>query len=152
MRGLRNNNPLNIRRTNEHWKGEQIEQTDKTFVQFKTMAYGYRAAWKVLDTYWLNFRREYKPYSVRNIIGRWAPPAENDTDAYIRNVLVLAGLGGNENMIRPSYGRCLDRMALLIAAMTCVENGITMDKVDMKSLWKGYDLAWPGRRYLSELP
>ena len=57
-RGLRNNNPLNIRHTADRWKGACIHQTDKSFVQFETMAYGYRAAWKVLDTYCLTFKKE----------------------------------------------------------------------------------------------
>lgn len=45
-RGLRNNNPLNIRRNNTKWQGLSVTQTDKSFFQFKTMAYGYRAAFK----------------------------------------------------------------------------------------------------------
>ena len=45
-RGLRNNNPLNIRRNNTKWQGLSATQTDKSFFQFKTMAYGYRAAFK----------------------------------------------------------------------------------------------------------
>ena len=50
-RGLRNNNPLNIRRNNTKWQGLSATQTDKSFFQFKTMAYGYRAAFKTLQTY-----------------------------------------------------------------------------------------------------
>lgn len=146
-RGLRNNNPLNIRHSADRWQGARVEQTDKAFVQFTTMAYGYRAAWKVLDSYWKHFRMKKLLYNVRNIIARWAPPNENDTEAYIRHVVNLSGLGANENMVRPSNGRQLERMAILIRAMTCVENGTTMDKVDMDAIWGGYDLAWPGRRW-----
>lgn len=41
VRGLRNNNPLNIVR-NPHfcWLGEVKENDDKTFVKFETMAQG----------------------------------------------------------------------------------------------------------------
>ena len=49
-RGIRNNNPLNIRRSATRWQGAREEQKDKSFVQFKSMAYGYRAAWKILQT------------------------------------------------------------------------------------------------------
>ena len=49
-RGLRNNNPLNIRRNKTKWQGLSVTQTDKSFFQFKTMAYGYRAAFKT-DVY-----------------------------------------------------------------------------------------------------
>ena len=148
-RGLRNNNPLNIRRSTDRWEGTATTQTDQSFVQFKTLAYGYRAAWKTLDTYCLRFRRERRVYNVRNIIARWAPPAENDTDAYVRAVVRLSGLGGNENIPRPHRYRNFERLqrtALLIAAMTCVECGIRWEEVDWNAIWQGYDLAWPGRR------
>ena len=148
-RGIRNNNPLNIRHSKDKWQGIAITQTDKSFVQFQSMAYGYRAAWKVLDTYCLTFRRERKAYNVRNIIARWAPPTENDTDAYVRAVVSLSGLGGNENIPRPRRYRNferLERTALLLAAMTCVECGLRWKEVDWDAIWQGYDLAYPGRR------
>ena len=144
-RGLRNNNPLNIRHSADKWQGARIAQTDKAFVQFTSMAYGYRAAWKILDTYCLAFKREGKAYNVRNIIGRWAPPTENDTDAYVRAVVKLSGLGGNENMPRPKHYRAFDeveKLVRLIRAMVCVENGIKWEEVDRDAIWEGYDLAF----------
>ena len=101
-RGIRNNNPLNIRRSSTHWQGARKEQTDKSFVQFETMAYGYRAAWKILQTYYERFRMLNKDYTVRNIITRWAPPTENDTESYILNVLKMSGIGGKEKLLPPS--------------------------------------------------
>ena len=148
MRGLRNNNPLNIRHSKDKWQGTATTQTDRSFVQFESMAYGYRAAWKTLDTYCLRFRRKRQPYNVRNIIARWAPPSENDTDAYVRAVVKLSGLGGNENIPRPHRYRNFERLektARLIAAMTCVECGIRWEQVDWDAIWQGYDLAWTGR-------
>ena len=148
-RGLRNNNPLNIRHSKDKWKGAATTQTDAQFVQFESMAYGYRAAWKILDTYCLKFRRKQKSYNVRNIVGRWAPQTENDTEAYISTVVCLSGLGGYENIPRPNRYRNFDRLektARLIAAMTCVENGLRWEQVDWKAIWEGYDLAYPGRR------
>ena len=48
-RGLRNNNPLNIRKNNKtNWIGQCNKQEDRAFVQFRSMPYGYRAAFKVL--------------------------------------------------------------------------------------------------------
>ena len=44
-RGIRNNNPLNIRRSpGQTWQGECPVQTDKAFVQFRSMKWGIRAA------------------------------------------------------------------------------------------------------------
>lgn len=50
-RGLRNNNPLNIRRSADLWQGLRKEQSDPEFFQFESIAWGYRAAFVVLRTY-----------------------------------------------------------------------------------------------------
>ena len=145
-RGIRNNNPLNIRHSADRWQGARAEQTDKSFVQFEAMAYGYRAAWKTLESYWKHFHRIKQPFNVTNIITRWAPPAENDTQAYIRTVLRLTSLGGMENLPQPSRGVDTDRLVSLVAAMTTMECGIPYKEVDTNAIREGYGLAFPGKR------
>lgn len=145
-RGLRNNNPLNIRRSATRWQGAREEQTDPSFVQFKTMAYGYRAAWKILQSYYERFRMQKKPFTVRNIVGRWAPPVENDTEAYIIHALKLSGIGGKENLFPPDNASGYGRNSRLMAAMTCIECGIRMEQVDTEAICKGYHLAFPKNR------
>ena len=144
-RGIRNNNPLNIRRSNDRWKGARMEQTDRSFVQFVSMAYGYRAAWKVLESYWKHFKKERLPFTVQNIIQRWAPPNENDTDTYVRTVLNLTSLGGRENLPRPFTGIAIEKLVRLLAAMTTMECGVPYKEVDTKAIWEGYELAFPGK-------
>ena len=143
MRGLRNNNPLNIRHSKDQWQGASITQTDKEFVQFQTMAYGYRAAWRTLHTYYKRLRDQKKLFTVENIISRWAPPTENDTKAYIRSVLKLSSIGGKENLLPPSNVSGYSKLSRLIAAMTIIENGISMTQVDMEAIYQGYKLAFP---------
>ena len=143
-RGIRNNNPLNIRHSKDKWQGMVTTQTDGSFVQFTTMAYGYRAAWKVLETYWNRFRKQKELFNVKNIIGRWAPPTENDTQNYIRTVLKMSGLGGNETLPQPSRGQCYHRLELLVRAMTAMECGIPYKDVDREAILEGFDLAFPG--------
>ena len=77
-RGLRNNNPLNIEKTRggNPWQGEVVPSKDKRFAQFTTVAYGYRAAFKLLN----NYQRNYGLDTIRKMIGRWAPSEENHTD------------------------------------------------------------------------
>ena len=145
-RGQRNNNPLNIRHSKDKWQGAAMTQTDTDFVQFETMAYGYRAAWRVLESYWKHFHCTKQYYNVKNIITRWAPPTENDTQTYIRTVLRLTGLGGNEHLPQPSRGVDTERLEKLVAAMTTMECGIPYGEVDMKAIREGYDLAFPGKR------
>ena len=146
MRGLRNNNPLNIRHSKDKWQGAATTQTDKEFVQFQTMAYGYRAAWKTLQTYYKRLRERKKHYTVENIIRRWAPPQENDTNSYIRTVLALSGIGGQENLLPPENVMSYNRLSSLIAAMTVMENGIRMEEVDTQAIYEGYQLAFPDKR------
>lgn len=47
-RGLRNNNPGNIRRNSDVFQGEIRPSKDKSFKQFETMPYGYRAIFRIL--------------------------------------------------------------------------------------------------------
>ena len=79
-RGIRNNNPGNIR-LGAGWQGMADEQTDHDFVVFKAPEWGIRAIAKIL----LSDARNGIT-NVRGIINRWAPPVENNTDAYIAAV------------------------------------------------------------------
>ena len=142
-RGIRNNNPLNIRRSADNWQGAREEQTDQSFVQFKSMAYGYRAAWKTLQSYYNRFCAQSRGFTVRNIILRWAPPKENHTDNYIKSVLKLSGIGGKENLLPPENVDSYPRLSKMIAAMTCIECGIRMNQVDEEAIFQGYKLAFP---------
>lgn len=81
-RGIRNNNPGNLERNGITWEGLSEEQTDSRFCQFDSMVYGCRSLIKTLMTY-VNKR---KCRTIRDIINRWAPPAENNTEAYIKFV------------------------------------------------------------------
>jgi len=141
-RGLRNNNPLNIRHSKNQWQGMVTTQTDKEFVQFQSMAYGYRAAWRTLNTYYKKLKERKKRFTVENIICRWAPPTENDTTAYIRTVLTLSGIGGQENLLPPQNVMSYGRLSRLIAAMTVMENGIHPKDVDTEAIFQGYKLAF----------
>lgn len=81
-RGIRNNNPANIRR-GCNWKGLAETQTDKEFCQFTTMTWGVRALLITLRTY----VTKYHLHTVREIITRWAPPSDgNNTEKYIEFV------------------------------------------------------------------
>lgn len=80
-RGQRNCNPCNIRK-GEHWQGLREQQTDRLFCQFIDNAHGYRAFFKLIQTY----RLKYQLRTVAQIIARYAPSNENATDLYIKQV------------------------------------------------------------------
>ncbi|MDO8608588.1 MAG: structural protein [Phaeospirillum sp.] len=88
-RGIRNHNPGNIDRNQIKWEGMADDQSDPRFVVFDTPEHGIRALAKVL----LSYQRKHGLYNVADIIGRWAPPAENDTGAYAAHVAVKIGVG-----------------------------------------------------------
>lgn len=55
-RGIRNNNPLNIRRTaKDQWQGLRAQQTDANFCQFESLEYGWRAAFYLLTRTYLDY-------------------------------------------------------------------------------------------------
>lgn len=86
-RGVRNNNPGNIDRNATKWQGMAADQSsDPRFVVFADAKWGIRAIARLLLTY----SSQYGLKTVRELIGRWAPPGENNTTAYID--AVAAGL------------------------------------------------------------
>ena len=116
--GERNNNPLNIRKVpGVHWKGEilPLKGDGGSFVRFESIEWGIRAALKILGTY----RDKYAATSIREIVSRWAPPAENNTEAYIATVCRLTGFGGNEKLGEKQW-------PALVKAMAVVESGLSI--------------------------
>lgn len=81
-RGLRLNNPMNLRRTADKWLGLASEQPDPAYFSFIDYPHGLRAGGVVLR----NYASRYGLNTVRGIIRRYAPEHENPTDAYIANV------------------------------------------------------------------
>ncbi|WP_252730788.1 virion protein [Colwellia sp. E2M01] len=109
-RGIRNNNPLNIRTSNDDWFGSV--GNDGSFVQFETAEHGIRAASRILKSY----RDKYGLTTITEIITRWAPPTENDTDSYINSVAQKVGVSAEESLSEIDYIK-------LIEAMIYHENG-----------------------------
>ena len=125
-RGIRNNNPLNIRVGN-NWKGEVSQPTDHTFEQFTEMKWGVRAAFVVLR----NYIQRHKLNTIRKIIPRWAPANENNTLAYIATVSQRANIQPDEVI---SFDNTCQMIALLLA-MCFVENGLEISLDDVVEGW-----------------
>lgn len=115
-RGYRNNNPLNIRySTSNDWKGKVLPNTDGTFEQFTSMAYGYRAALKLIRNY---INAGYN--TVAKVIRRWAPANENNTEKYITDVCYISGNFTPETVLDPNNK---EQLTWLAYCMAIVENG-----------------------------
>lgn len=128
-RGIRNNNPLNIRIGNQ-WLGERANPNDPAFEQFVAMEYGIRAGFVLLRRY----IRHYKRTTIASIIEAWAPASENNAQRYIGTVSQLSGINPTEAIRYEDK----DVMLRLVDAMIRVECG---QPVERRIIEKGYDLA-----------
>ncbi len=142
-RGLRNNNPLNIRHGKSQWQGRSKEQNDREFVSFLTKGAGYRAGWKILQTYYETFTKAGKPFNLYNIIHRWAPPEDNnDTARYLHSVIKYTGKAGMMPLPEPRSEDGFMVLQPILIAMTCVENGIKPAEVPVSAILQGYQMAF----------
>lgn len=125
---MRNNNPGNIRISGDKFQGEVIPSRDKAFKQFESMAYGYRAIFKILR----NYQRNYSLDTIRKMISRWAPESENNTLAYVMTVSNRSGISPDE----PVSADNREMMVRIVAAMSFVENGQEAEMSDVIAGWE----------------
>lgn len=113
------NNPFNIRNSKRNkWNG-QFGST-KGFCNFVHMDLGIRAAIKIVM---INYRR-FGVKTIHDIITWFAPPFENDTDAYIKFVV-------RNTKIEPMRKLdSQDQYARVLVAMSQFEgNPVTFDQI-----------------------
>lgn len=114
-RGIRNNNPGNIRKSKDPWQGLAERQTDAAFFVFKSPMYGIRALARVLITY----QDKKRLRTIKDIIRRWAPQTENDTNAYIISVTDSTGFTQDQLLDMHRF----DHLKPLVEAIIRHENG-----------------------------
>ena len=142
-RGIRNNNPLNIRKSKDKWQGTRLSPDpslsreggwDTQFCQFETQAYGWRAAFVLLTR---TYYHTYRLFTIRSIVSRWAPPNENATAAYIRSVSLQTKIDPDEPLGIPSEKPA--RWMLLAWAMAIQECG--EEGLDPFAMLQGWQMA-----------
>jgi hypothetical protein len=112
-RGIRNNNPGNIRRQDGvTWHMQSAVQDDLSFVKFDKPEYGIRAMVRILRSYQ---RRGID--TINDVINSWSPPSENDTKAYVSAVCAFC-MREPEDKIKLD-----DIMPELVQAIIWHENG-----------------------------
>lgn len=126
-RGLRNNNPGNLRISKDNWRGLRKIQTDQFFFQFVSNDYGYRAMIRTLQTY----QSKYRLNTIEEIIHKYAPTNENHTDNYIKLVCEWTNSKPNE----PIDTKDKQTMVALAAAMSRVENGVPANLAEVEAGW-----------------
>lgn len=91
-RGVRNNNPGNLVKTNNAWIGKIKNGTDSRFEQFTDVKYGIRAM--IIDI--IGDIGKGKN-TIRKLISEYAPAFENNTNNYVN--VVSSALGINPDSI-----------------------------------------------------
>ena len=131
-RGIRNKNPGNIKLGTD-WDGLSAEQGDPIFCTFDEAVMGIRALMRILLTY----RFTHKKTNVDSIISRWAPPSENDTEAYIDFVC-------KKMEVKPldELDNSIEHYLPLVKCIIQMENG--MQPYDDELIVEGMYKAWEG--------
>jgi len=131
-RGIRNKNPGNIKLGTD-WDGLSAEQGDPIFCTFDEAVMGIRALMRILLTY----RFTHKKTNVDSIISRWAPPSENDTEAYIDFVC-------KKMHVKPldELDNSIEHYLPLVKCIIQMENG--MQSYDDELIVEGMYKAWEG--------
>lgn len=125
-RGLRNNNPLNIRTNEQRFSGE-MKSDDPDFKKFRTMAWGYRAAFAILRTYY----KRYGLDTISKMVTRWAPSNDgNHTENYIATVSRRSGIPRGKKL---HFWK--QEMCAIVAAMSYVENGVKAEESEVDEGW-----------------
>ena len=113
--GIRNNNPGNIRHSDDKWQGLAQAQPDSQFFTFDSPVYGIRAIARLL----INYQDKYSLNTIRGIISKWAPPEENPTAAYIDAVDHRTGFDPDQQLDMHAY----EDLRALVVAIIWQENG-----------------------------
>ena len=126
-RGIRNNNPGNIRIANNNWQGKVpvSENTDGDFEQFYKMEMGVRALTKLGWTY----LRQNPNHTILSFIEKYAPNNENNSLAYAETVASRLGVS-IEHSVNDIYTD-VSNQYLFILAIIRHENGIAFDNQEI---------------------
>lgn len=107
-------------------------QSDSSFCQFESMAYGIRAAFVLMRNHINGFKdTRRKQNTLQKLISVWAPPSENATQRYVDAVASKVGIS-KDTIINPD-----DRALMIQIAreMAFVECGQYVDSKYFASAW-----------------
>lgn len=133
-RGIRNNNPGNIKNNEKiDWMGEvpKNAKLDDAFEEFSSIEYGIRAMMILLR----NYQLLHGLHSIKEIIGRYAPKRDrNNTPYYVRYVSVHLEVPADAPIDLSDKAT----MTNVVDSIIFIENGVRVDK---EIIEKGWELA-----------
>lgn len=122
------NNPFNIRyNKRNNWLGQTGQK--RGFCEFESMQMGVRAAFVLIRGY---IERDIE--TPRQIITRFAPPKENDTESYIKFVCIndLGDIQLKENFSINTY----ENLFFLLSRMSQFESGTNLSMFEIMDFCK----------------
>lgn len=127
-RGVRNNNPGNIRHSVTPFRGEVTPSGDAEFKEFESMEWGFRAMLLILHNYGVLYGID----TLDRMIYRWSPPSENDTALYIKAIArrLDCTVGAHIDTLNR------DVMVAMVGAMAHIECGVAMDEATIERGWE----------------
>ena len=117
-RGMRNNNPLNIRYVEKNrWQGRVAAKNkkDTEFEEFIALYWGFRAAFILI----FNYMNKYRRNTINDIISTWAPAQDgNATGWYIEEVADRIGISSDSD-INFKDGQLMMQLVQEMARVEC---------------------------------
>lgn len=134
-RGMRNNNPLNIKISRSKWVGKIKEgKKDDVFEEFDTMENGLRAAIKLIQ----NYIKRMRLNTVQSIIYRWCP--DETKEKYVDYVVkCMQVIDSDFNKNTTFYWYDYETLYVLIAAMAWQESRLRIDADLFYRAWQALD-------------
>lgn len=115
-----NNNPGDLRYSGIPWRGlANPPEDDDGFCVFITLEDGIRSLAEDL----INQMRLHGLRTIRSVVEKFAPPAENDTQKYINDLVEWTGYGPDEELDLESPA-IIER---LLPAVVRQERGVVLD-------------------------
>ncbi len=112
------NNPGNIKIGND-WLGEADTCKSTTFECFDDVSYGVRAVTKIL----VNYHRLHGINNIHELVHRYAPPHENNTQNYITMLSHMMGIKPTDMIDFDNY----NTMRHLVASIIYIESNTRLD-------------------------
>ena len=136
-RGIRNNNPANIRHSCSKWLGLSKVQVDKEFCTFDSMEFGVRALLVLLRTYY----NKHHCNTIRKVISRFAPSSENNTEKYIKYVCDFMVYPPDDFRMSPDTCMSLSTCLILALPIMRFESGYRMTFKELHTIIDKYNLC-----------
>ncbi len=135
-RGLKVNNPGNLRSSLDVFEGQKLISSDGSFKEFDSLDYGYRAMAIII----YNYVTKYGSDTIRKIITRYAPPTDgNNTESYIATVANMVNASPDRVITEAdfTYPAASPFMRNVVGSMTKIETGSDPNAPELAS---GYQM------------